>query len=153
MICVEDRRQMAEEIEAARCAGARLKPACELVGIEARTLQRWKANSTLERGDGRPRAVRPVPAHALTQPEREAIVRVANEPRFAELPPARIVPMLADEGVYLASESSFHRVLRAHGQTRHRGRARAPQKVRPPTTHVATGIGQVWTWDMTIPAG
>src|SRR5690606_899728 len=29
-------------------------------------------------------------------------------PRF---PPARIVPALADEGVYLASESSFYRVL------------------------------------------
>jgi transposase InsO family protein len=77
-------------------------------------------------------------------------VRVANEPRFAELPPARIVPMLADEGTYIASESSFHRVLRAHGQTHHRGRARAPHKTRPPSTHVATGINQVWTWDMTF---
>jgi len=33
--------------------------------------------------------------------------------------------MLADEGVYLASESSFTCVLRAHGQTAHRGRAEA----------------------------
>ena len=77
-------------------------------------------------------------------------MRVANEPRFAELPPARIVPMLADEGIYIASESSFHRVLRAHGQTHHRGRARAPQRMRPPSTHVATAINQVWTWDMTF---
>ena len=52
---------------------------------------------------------------------------MANEPRFAAVPPARIVPMLADEGVYLASESSFARVLRAHGQSAHRGRAKAPQ--------------------------
>lgn len=51
---------------------------------------------------------------------------MANEPRFAELPPARIVPALADEGRYLASESSFYRVLRAHQQVRHRGRAHAP---------------------------
>jgi putative transposase len=150
MICVEDRRKMAQEVEAARRAGARLKPACKLVGIEARTLQRWNANSSLERGDGRPQAIRAVPSHALTQAEREQIVRLANEPRFAELPPARIVPMLADEGIYLASESSFQRVLRAHGQTRHRGRARAPQKTRPPSTHVATAINQVWTWDMTF---
>jgi hypothetical protein len=37
---------------------------------------------------------------------------VANEPRFCAVPPARIVPMLADEGAYLASESTFARVLR-----------------------------------------
>jgi transposase InsO family protein len=94
--------------------------------------------------------MRPLPGHALTQVEREQIVRVANESRFAQLPPARIVPMLADEGTYIASESSFHRVLRAHGQMHHRGRARAPQKMRPPTTHIATAINQVWTWDMTF---
>ena len=61
--------------------------------------------------------------------------------------------MLADEGVYVASESSFSRVLRAHGQTRHRGRAKAPQRVRPPSTHVATAPRQVFCWDMTyLPA-
>ena len=60
-----------------------------------------------------------------------------------------LVPTLADEGVYIASESSFQRVLRAHGQTRHRGRTRAPQRSRTPTTHVATAPGQVWCWDMT----
>lgn len=59
----------------------------------------------------------PVPASvAIRWP---GIVRlcVADEPRFADVPPARIVPMLADEGVYLGSESSFSRVLREHGQT------------------------------------
>ena len=75
---------------------------------------------------------------------------MANEPRFAETPPARIVPMLADEGVYIASESSFHRVLRAQGQMNRRGRARPPRASRPPTTHVATGPGQVWCWDVTF---
>lgn len=150
MICVEDRRKMVAEVEAAHRAGARLAPACDLVGIRARTIQRWKVDSNLERGDGRVHAKRPLPGHALTQVEREQIVRVANESRFAQLPPARIVPMLADEGTYIASESSFHRVLRAHGQMHYRGRARAPQKMRPPTTHIATAINQVWTWDMTF---
>jgi len=94
-----------------------------------------------------------VPAHALSEAEREQILQIANEPRFAELPPARIVPMLADEGLYVASESGFSRVLRAHGQTRHRGRAKAPQRVRPPSTHVATAPRQVFCWDMTyLPA-
>lgn len=85
--------------------------------------------------------------------ERAAVLRVANQPRFADVPPARIVPMLADENVYLASESTFHRVLREHGQTRHRGRVKAPRKTRPPTTHIASAPGQMWCWDMTyLPA-
>jgi transposase InsO family protein len=150
MIRLEDRQRLAHDIEQAHVAGARLKPACELAGIDVRTLQRWKASAGLVHGDGRPQAIHPTPAHALSQAERAQILSVANEPRFPAVPPARIVPMLADEGTYLASESSFHRVLRAEGQTRHRGRAKAPQASRPPTTHVATAPDQVWCWDMTF---
>jgi transposase InsO family protein len=149
MILVEDRQMIAARISEARRKGARLKAACELAGIDVRTLQRWKREG-LEHGDRRPHALRPAPAHALSAEERACIVRIANEPRFAELPPARIVPMLADEGTYVASESSFSRVLRAHGQTRHRGRAKTPQRRRPPSTHVATAPRQLWCWDVTF---
>lgn len=153
MIGLEDRRSLARDIETAHRAGARLHKACEVAGIELRTLQRWQAGSGLASGDGRPQAQRPTPPHALTPAEREQILRVANEPRFADMPPARIVPALADEGVYLASESSFQRVLRAHGQTQHRGRAKPARKSRPPTTHVATAPRQLWCWDLTyLPA-
>lgn len=153
MIGLEDRRSLAQQIQAAHQAGARLHLACEVAGIDVRTLQRWRAGDGLARGDGRPHAVHPTPRHALSLAEREQILRVANEPRFADMPPARIVPALADEGVYLASESSFHRVLRAHGQTQHRGRAKPPRASRAPTTHVATAPRQVWCWDMTyLPA-
>lgn len=41
-------------------------------------------------------------------------------------------------------------MLRAHGQVRHRGRAKAPQRRRPPSTHVATGPRQLWCWDLTF---
>jgi len=153
MIGLEDRQSVARNIFEAHASGARLRLACETVGIDVRTLQRWQAGDGLIAGDGRPAAVRPVPRHALSEAERAELLRVANEPRFADVPPARIVPMLADEGVYLASESSFARVLRAHGQSARRGRAKAPKATRPPTTHVATGPGQVWCWDMTyLPA-
>src|SRR5262249_49396011 len=100
-------------------------------------------------GDRRPQADRPRPAHALSEAERATIVQVANEARFAALPPAQIVPRLADEGRYVASESSFHRVLRAQGQLTHRGRAKAPTPSRMPTTHTARAPGQVWCWDVT----
>ena len=88
-------------------------------------------------------------SHALSEIERARLLRVANGPRFAAVPPARIVPMLADQGIYLASESSFARVLREHGQTAHRGRAKEPKAARPPTTHIATAPRAVWCWDMT----
>lgn len=153
MIGLEDRRSMARDIEQAHKDGARLAAACELAGISERTLQRWKARQGLQTGDGRPQALRPTPDHALTPQERQRLLQVANEPRFADVPPARIVPALADEGVYLASESSFSRVLREAGQSRHRGRAKASRKSRPPTTHVATAPAQLWCWDMTyLPA-
>lgn len=44
-------------------------------------------------------------------------------------------------------------VLRAQGQTTHRGRAKAPKTVRPPTTHFASAARQVWCWNLTnLPA-
>ena len=129
MIGLEDRRTMAQGILQAHAAGARLHRACEVAGIDERTLQRWQASDGLQRGDGRPLAARAKPAHALSQAERAQVLEVANEPRFADMPPARIVPMLADEGRDIASESTFSRILRAHGQNAHRGRARAPTKV------------------------
>ena len=153
MIGLEDRQSLARDIDTALHAGARLRLACATAGIHVRTLQRWKTEEGLTRGDRRPDAVRPRPAHALTAEERTQVLDVANEARFAALPPARIVPMLADEGVYLASESTFHRLLRDAGQTAHRGRAKAPAASRPPTTHIATAPRQVWCWDMTyLPA-
>jgi transposase InsO family protein len=153
MIGLEDRQALAQDIDRAHAAGARLLPACEIAGIDVRTLQRWKAQGGLATGDARPQAVRPMPSHALSPQERAALLAVANEPRFAAVPPARIVPMLADEGVYLGSESSMARVLRAHGQNVRRGRAKAPKATRPPTTHIATAPRQVWCWDMTyLPA-
>jgi len=153
MIGLEDRQTLAQDIDTAHAAGARLQPACAIAGIDVRTLQRWKGRDGLTKGDGRPQAVRPTPSHALSPEERATLLAVANEPRFADVPPARIVPILADEGVFVGSESSMARVLRAHGQNARRGRAKAPKAKRPPTTHIATAPGQVWCWDMTyLPA-
>ena len=150
MTRLEDRQILVRDIEQAREDGARLVPACALAGIDAGTLRRWKAGDGLRQGDRRPDAARSVPSHALSEAERARIIAVANKSRFAETPPARIVPALADEGIYIASESSFHRVLRAHGQMNRRGRARPPRTSRPPTTHIATRPGDVWCWDVTF---
>ena len=114
MIALEDRQALVQDIGAAQSAGARLSKACEVCGIDRQTLYRWKADAiALQSGDRRPMAIRPTPAHALTPEERARVLSVANEPRFADRPPARIVPALADEGIYIASESTFGRVLGA----------------------------------------
>ena len=79
-------------------------------GTDARTLQRWETNHGLQDGGRRPGAMHPLPAHALSTQEHERILQIASEPRFAALLPARIVPTSADEGVYIASESSIRNV-------------------------------------------
>ncbi|MBN0281225.1 IS3 family transposase, partial [Pseudomonas aeruginosa] len=50
---------------------------------------------------------------------------------------------------YLASESTFYRVLRAADQQHRRGRSQPPRTVKAPTSHVATAANQVWSWDIT----
>lgn len=152
MTSLEDRRRLSDAVEEACLCGARLHRACEVLGISPRTLQRWQTPQGV-RQDARPLAQRPMPGNALSEQERQQVMAVVNEPRFADVPPARIVPMLADEGLYLASESTMCRLLREHGQNSHRGRAKAPSTQRVPTTHVAIAPRQVWCWDMTyLPA-
>ncbi|MFM4717412.1 IS3 family transposase [Aeromonas veronii] len=129
-------------------AGARKHPAAEVLGLSLRTLQRWLAEPELS-ADGRPDAVRPTPAHALSPEERQAVLDVCNGQEFASLPPSQIVPRLADQGRYLASESSFYRILRAADQQHRRGRSQPPRHVPVPTSHTATGPNQVWSWDIT----
>jgi transposase InsO family protein len=77
------------------------------------------------------------------------VLEVCHAPEFASLPPSQIVPRLADRGEYLASESSFYRILREAEEQHHRGRARAPRPPAPPPSHCARGPCEVWSWDIT----
>jgi putative transposase len=77
---------MIEDIVAARAEGARLVPACEVVGISLRTYRRWN-RGTQVKADGRLTAVHPAPRHRLSEAERAQVLHVCNEPRFASLPP------------------------------------------------------------------
>lgn len=144
MTSPSDRRDMLDILDEAVAAGARLAPACAMLELSIRTVQRWRKRPE----DARPQAHRPVPAHQLSDEERQYLLAVANEPAHAQMTPHQIVPKLADEGIFLASESTFYRVLKAARQTTHRGRSKAPQR-RAPTTHCATGPNQVWCWDIT----
>ncbi|WP_444943943.1 IS3 family transposase [Microbulbifer sp. ZKSA006] len=143
-----ERHQLIGWIEEAVAAGARKAPACDEAGISLRTLQRWRGEEGAKE-DLRPNAQRPIPKNRLTEEERKTVLAVCNSPEFASKPPGQIVPALADCGEYIASESSFYRILKAAGQLQHRGRSRPRKKYKPPTTHVAEAPNQVWSWDIT----
>jgi putative transposase len=134
-----------ELIEEACSAGAGLVPACGVSGISTRTFQRWK--QPFGQLDWRKKAERTV-ANKLTPEERQTVLDTANSNRFKDLPPCKIVPMLADEGGYLASESTFYRVLKEKNQLAHRGKSK-PAKNHRPRECVAGAPCQVWTWDIT----
>lgn len=144
MTSPSDRRHVLKILDEAVASGARLAPACAMLELSIRTVQRWRDRPE----DARPQACRPAPANQLSEDERHHLLAVANEPAHAQMTPHQIVPKLADEGIFLASESTFYRVLKAARQTTHRGRSKAPQR-RAPTTHCATGPNQVWCWDIT----
>lgn len=147
LISTSDRSKAIELIEEATQAGAREKAACKELGISERTLQRWRKSSTpLE--DKRRVAARPTPKNKLSDTEVIRILETVNQPEFQSLPPSQIVPILADQGTYIASESTIYRVLREHKMQNHRGRARRPGN-KPISTHCATGPNQVWMWDIT----
>jgi transposase len=134
-----------ELIVEANAAGARLVSACCELGISLRTLKRWRRafggdGDGEDRRKGSPRLV----SHRLSEEERQRILLTCNQPEYASLPPGQIVPALADQGLYIGSETSFYRVLHQAGQCRvghdhrrHRGQCRASGL----TTRTRCGVG------------
>ena len=147
MISLPERRQVVALLADACSAGARQKKACTVLGLSARTVQRWQADDDM-RGDHRP-GRRFEPANKLSADERRRLLAVANSVEFGRLPPSQIVPRLADRGEYLASESTFYRVLRAANQLTHRRAERPVQKRAKPRALCATAPNHLYTWDIT----
>ena len=124
--------------------GARRAKASAGLEISDHTPRRWTKDGRIH-ADQRSLVPRPEPTNKLSAADRTAVLEVCNSTEFASLPPSRIVPKLADQGRYLASESSFYRILCADGQQRHRGRARPPTRRKPPTRSKAIAPCEVWT--------
>ncbi|MBV1880683.1 MAG: helix-turn-helix domain-containing protein [Pseudomonadales bacterium] len=96
--------------------------------------------------DRRPTIFRPEPKNKLTEWERKKILAICNETNFSHFPPSQIVPILADEGIYLASESSFYRVLTKANQLKHRGRHKKKGTYTEPTSYTEMQANEVWSW-------
>lgn len=132
-------------IAEAEASGARLEAAADISGLSTRTVIRWRqANSNIDQRKGPSLP----PANKLNQQERTRIRDVANSAQFRDMSPKQIVPKLADQGIYIASESSFYRILKEQNMLKHRQRSK-PATHQKPKEHMATGPCQVWSWDIT----
>lgn len=125
-------------------AGARRHKSCEILGLTVRTLERWEKEDG--QYDKRPLVPRQS-VNKLTEEERQMILTTANSVPYQHLPVSKIVPLLADEGCYLASESTFYRVLRAAKQLTHRLVSQPATRKRP-EAYEACRPNQLWSWDI-----
>ncbi len=148
MTGLPEREQVMAMVADAVVAGARQERACEVISLSERTLQRWHSDRAEGACDRRPARVQ-APKSQLTELERQRLLAIANSPEFGHLSPSQIVPRLADQGEYVASESTFYRVLKAENLLKHRG-AEKPAKPRyKPRALAATAPGQLFSWDIT----
>jgi len=126
-------------------SGARLKKAAAIMGLSARTIIRWRQQ---EGGQDQRKGPLTEPENKISEKEKKQIINIANSALCRDLSPKQIVPKLADHGVYLASESTFYRVLKEQKMLTHR-QASKPAVTHRPKAHLATGPCQVWSWDIT----
>jgi putative transposase len=128
-------------------AGARLDAASAMIGISARTIERWRGQKG-DCQDGRS-GPRRRPSNALTPGEQAKALALLTSPEYQGLSPKQLVPRLADQGTYVASEATFYRLLRRFGLRSPRRSIARSHVTRANTVHRATGPNQVWSWDIT----
>lgn len=143
----EQRKNILTLLGEAQKSGARMASACAQIGLSKRTVQHWRtANAPLI---DRRTLVHHSPPNKLSPIEITHLLAVANSIEFGHLPPSQIVPRLADQGIFLASESTLYRALHAALQLTHR-RSEEPAQARKKPRHISvTGINQCYTWDIT----
>ena len=119
-------------------------PACQALAIPRASYYRWQ----------QPKALGPVPPRpvpwALPAVERQHVLAVLTDERFADLPPAEVYATLQDEGKFLCSIRTMYRVLQEHAQVQERRRQlRHPRYAAPEL--LATAPNQLWSWDISVP--
>lgn len=144
VVSSEERQECLMLIDEACAAGARRERACEELGLSMRTLQRWIHQPVDNR-----KGPTTKPANALTEEERCKLLAIANSKEFADLSPWQIVPKLADRGEYIASESTFYRVLKSANCLQHREKS-MPRKHQRPQELIAHSPNEIWSWDITF---
>ena len=107
---------------------------CDLLSIAASSVERSCPTSA--------------PARALSVQERQEVLEVLHEPRFADHAPGQVYATLLDQDRYLCSERTMYRILANNAEVRERrNQLRHPAYQKPEL--LATGPNQVWSWDIT----
>lgn len=132
-------------VREAQASGARRHASCALLEVSLRTVERWE--KAPDKGDQRRGPVRGC-GHALSEQEKQAIVKVSSCQEYRDQSPWQIVARLADAGQYLGSESSFYRVLKQNDLLSHRHDSK-PRVHHRPKDLTARNPNQVWSWDIT----
>ena len=151
MTSLQQRQTTIELINEACHHGARRQRACRQIGLSLRTLQRWE-HQGLQHGDRRTDTLRRAPAQThnqLTAQQRDHVLQVVNSAQFQSLPPSQIVPRLADQGIYLASESTIYRILRQANQLTHRRPETPCTPRKKPRSLCARASNRIYSWDIT----
>jgi putative transposase len=148
MTSLPKRDQVMAVVAEAIVAGARQERACEVISLSERTLQRWQNDRAEGACDRRPARVQE-PKNRLSELERRRLLAIANSPEFGHLSPSQIVPRMVDRGEYVASESTFYRVLKAENQLKHRGAEKPSRPRSKPRALCATAPDELFSWDIT----
>lgn len=145
---MSERRIIVSDINVARGHGAALSKCCHVIGINSSTYFRWhKAGQVID--DRRSTAQRPVPINKLSAEEKQTILDICCEKKYADLPPTQIVPLLLDKGIWYGSESTYYRILRKEDMVTHR-RVSAPAIKRHPPRLKASKPNEIWCWDVSL---
>lgn len=123
----------------------RLALLCDSLGISQRTIQRWKLCGIDDKRKGAQKHI----SRKLTEKECEQIYSVACSEDFKDMNAHELYNSLLDKGIYLASESSFYRILRDHNAVIHRSETKEGSSRKKPDELKATAKNQVWMWDIT----
>jgi transposase InsO family protein len=129
-------------LDEAANSGCRQSFICEKIGISIRSVQNWRKKGIKDLRKGAAKHV----SNKLNEKERLEVVKTACCERFRDYTPCEIIPILAGEGKYMASESTFYRILRTEDLI--------VRKVKGPSRNIpielkADGPNRLWSWDIT----
>lgn len=111
--------------------------------INFKTFKKWKDDLTDKRN-----GPLTVPENKLSQEEKENIITIATSDDYKDDTPWIIVAKLADKGKYIASESSFYKILKERKMLKYRGKSNPANRYKPAPL-VAHGPNEIWSWDIT----